>query len=99
MVLMGRHPALNPKEILAQEEGLLAAIVALVEDEGNSMMILRSMASFLCVIGVTSLLMYSGHFLGTYERKELLKDIGLWSLVGCLGSYFLCVYIIFRKIK
>ena len=33
---MAKHPALNPKEALAQEEGLLAVIVALVEGEDNS---------------------------------------------------------------
>ena len=62
------------------------------------MTILRRVATLLCVVGVASLLMYSAQN-GNYARKELLKDIGLWSLVGCLGSYLLCVYIIFRKIK
>jgi len=61
------------------------------------MIILRRVASLLAVVGVASLLMYSAQN-GNYARKELLKDIGLWSLVGSLSAYFLCVYIIFRKI-
>jgi len=62
------------------------------------MIILRRVASLLGVVGVAALLMHSAQN-GNYARKELLKDIGWWSLIGCLSSYLLCVYIIFRKIK
>ena len=50
------------------------------------MMILRSMASFLCVVGVTSLLMYWAQN-GNYARQDLLKGIALWSLIGSVGLY------------
>tara|TARA_Y100001951_G_C11078451_1_gene149977 strand:+ start:187 stop:375 length:189 start_codon:yes stop_codon:yes gene_type:complete len=62
------------------------------------MTILRRVASLLGVVGVATFLMHTAQN-GNYARKELLKDISWWSLVGCLGSYLLCVYFIFRKIK
>ena len=36
VALMGRHPALNPKEVLAPEEGLLVAIVGQEVDLNNN---------------------------------------------------------------
>ena len=77
----------------------LRAVMALRRGKSNSMIaMIRRAANCLCVVGICALHMHSAQN-GNYARKELLKDIGLWSLVGCLSSYLLCTYIIFRKMK
>ena len=75
----------------------LRAATVLRRGKSNSMIaMMRRAASCLGIVGICAVLMHSAQN-GNYARKELVREIGWWSLIGSGGLYLIAALLYFKK--